>query len=286
MSKVLVTGALGNVGLHLVNKAEAQGFKVKAAGTRPEALDRQFGASVETVYFDFTNPATFSEALDAVSLVFLMRPPHLGKAEDLKPFIDALAKQPGLKLVCFLSLQGIEKNPIPPHYKIEKMLEAAKLPYCHMRPSFFMQNLSGIHAFEIKHLNQIFVPVGKAKTSFIDAEDIALAICEAFKQPERHKGKAYTLTGPEALSYYEAAEIFSRCLNKPVGYSKPGFYMAFRYWTQLRQIDKAYAKVMVMLYGMTYLGTAATVSQELEGLIGQKATTLEGFIQKNIEAWQ
>lgn len=136
MSKVLVTGASGTVGMPLVFKAVSAGFTVKAAGTRVENLLKQFGNMAECVYFDLEDPSTFENALESVSLVFLMRPPHLGKAEDLKPFIDELARRPEIKLVCFLSLQGIEKNPMPPHFKIEKMLEAANLPYCHMRPSF------------------------------------------------------------------------------------------------------------------------------------------------------
>lgn len=35
-----------------------------------------------------------------------------------------------------------------------------------------MQNISGVHAFEIRHFNRIIVPVKKALISFIDAEDI------------------------------------------------------------------------------------------------------------------
>ena len=62
---------------------------------------------------------------------------------------------------------------MPPHHKIEKYIEQAGLPYCHIRPSFFMQNISGVHAFEIKHFDRIVVPVKAALTSFIDAEDIA-----------------------------------------------------------------------------------------------------------------
>ncbi|WP_442262966.1 hypothetical protein [Tissierella sp.] len=96
-----------------------------------------------------------------------MRPPHLGKPEDLYPFIDSM-KAHNIKLVSFLSLMGVENNTIPPHHKIEKYIEKTSLPYAHIRPRFFMQNLSGIHSVEIREKNEIFVPAGRSKTSFIE----------------------------------------------------------------------------------------------------------------------
>jgi uncharacterized protein YbjT (DUF2867 family) len=172
MGKIMVTGALGNVGGYVANYAIDNGQHVKVADINQDALAKKFGNSAECVLFDFTDSSTFENALRDVDRVFIMRPPHLGKPEDLKPFIQALKQMGNIKLVSFLSLIGIEHNPIPPHYRIEKYIEKAGLPYCHIRPSFFMQNISGIHAFEIKHFDRIVVPVKNALTSFIDAEDI------------------------------------------------------------------------------------------------------------------
>jgi uncharacterized protein YbjT (DUF2867 family) len=172
MAKVMVTGALGNVGGYVTKYLLQSGQEVVAADISTATLNTKFGDSLESVLFDFTDPKTFSLALKDVDRVFIMRPPHLGKPEDLNPFIEALKGKGNIKLVCFLSLIGVENNPVPPHHKIEKYIEQAGLPYCHIRPSFFMQNLSGIHAFEIKHFDRIIVPVKNALTSFIDAEDI------------------------------------------------------------------------------------------------------------------
>jgi uncharacterized protein YbjT (DUF2867 family) len=172
MGKVLVTGALGNVGGYVAKYLIQNKQSVVAADINTEALASRYGQNAQCVYFDFTDKATFELAMDGVDRVFLMRPPHLGKPEDLYPFIDALKQKGGIRLICFLSLIGVENNPVPPHHKIEKFIERAGLPYCHIRPSFFMQNLSGVHAFEIEHFDRIIVPVGKALTSLIDAEDI------------------------------------------------------------------------------------------------------------------
>lgn len=286
MPKILVTGALGNVGGYLVEEGLKRGFSIRAADINPEKIGLRFGSQVESVYFDFTKPETFERALSDVDFIFLMRPPHLGKPEDLAPFIQSVAAQKSLQLLCFLSLQGIEKNPVPPHYKIERMIEAANINYCHIRPSFFMQNLSGVHAFEIKHFSQIYVPVGKAKTSFIDANDIAETIVTIFNNPEKHCGKAYTLTGSVALNYKEVSRLLSRELGREIEYNRPSLLSAYLYWRNIRKLDKSYAQVMIMLYIMTRLGVAATSNSEVEALLGRKPTNFETFIKKNISIWQ
>ena len=63
-----------------------------------------------------------------------------------------------------------------------------------------MQNLSGVHAFEIKHFSRIVIPAGGALTSFVDSEDIGEMTAKILTEPDKHVNKAYDLTGPEALT--------------------------------------------------------------------------------------
>lgn len=130
--KILVTGASGNVGSYVVKELLKMGEQVVAARTDTFKLERMFEGKAESVCFDFTDAGTYEKALENVDRVFLMRPPHLGKPEDLYPFIDAM-KMHSIKLVSFLSLMGVEKNTIPPHHKIEKYIEKVGLPYAHVR---------------------------------------------------------------------------------------------------------------------------------------------------------
>jgi uncharacterized protein YbjT (DUF2867 family) len=213
-----------------------------------------------------------------------MRPPHLGDPEDLYPFIDTM-KEKGIKLVVFLSLMGVEKNPVPPHHKIEKYIEKVGIPYCHIRPGFFMQNLSGVHAKEIKENNDIFIPAGRSKCSFIDAKDIGHAIAKILSEYTQHQNTSYTITGQEALDYYQAAEILSEVLKRKIIYSKPSWIKFRQYMIHGRKLDKKMVNVMVMLYFMTRLGTASAVHDDFEKLTGSKPRTFKQFIQENIGEW-
>lgn len=285
MSNILVTGASGNVGKYVAKHLIMSGASVTVAGTRIDNLEKTFSNTAKIVKLDFTDKSTFSKALENVDRIFIMRPPHLGKAEDLYPFIDFLKERKEIKMITFLSLIGIEHNPIPPHYKIEKYIENTKIPYCHIRPSFFMQNISEIHSFEIKKFNKIIIPVKKALTSFIDAEDIGELIAKVLSEPKKHTDTSYSLTGPEALDYYEVAEILSKKLGRKIKYGNPSPKLAKNYWIKIRGLDKNYSKVMSMLYLMTRLGTAKKVTSTFEKIMGKKPTSFTKFVEKNIRAW-
>jgi uncharacterized protein YbjT (DUF2867 family) len=286
MGKVMVTGALGNVGGYVAKHLITNKQDVLVADINVEALQKKYGESAEAVFFDFTDNATFVHALREADRVFIMRPPHLGKPEDLKPFVEALKAHGGVKLVSFLSLIGVENNPFPPHHKIEKYIEQAGLSFCHIRPNFFMQNISGVHAFEIKHFNRIVVPVKKAQIGFTDAEDVGEIAAKVLSEPGKHRNTKYPVTGPEAIDYYEAARILSEELGRNIMYANPKPSLAKRYWIDIRGLDAEFSTVMNRLYMMTRMGGAKKVTAVFEEVMGKKPQTFRQFVKKNLSSWQ
>ena len=282
--KILVTGASGNVGSHVVRELLKLGEDVVAAGTDTKKLRNMFGDKVDIVEFNFTNEDTFSNALYGADRAFLMRPPHLGKPQDLYTFIDAM-KLKNIKLVSFLSLMGVENNTIPPHHKIEKYIEKTGIPYAHIRPGFFMQNVSGIHSVEIREQDKIFIPAGKSKTSFIDAADIGLSIATLLHEPEKYSNTAHTITGPEALDYYQVAEILSKVTERKITYDKPGYLRYRHHYIKVRGLDKVYVNVTIALYFMTRMGTAKEVTNGFYNLTGKKPRSFEDFAIENKAAF-
>lgn len=282
--KILVTGASGNVGSYVIRELLELNEEVVASGTNKEKLEKMFGDTVNIVKLDFTKSETFQNALIDIDRVFLMRPPHLGKPEALYPFID-FVKSKDIRLISFLSLMGVEKNTIPPHHKIEKYIEKLEIPYAHIRPGFFMQNLSGIHSKQIKEDNEIFVPAGKSKTSFIDAADIGLSIGTVLHDPETYKNTKHTITGPQALDYYEIAQILSEVTKKKITYKKPSFLRYWYHYVFKRGLDMKYVNVTVALYFMTRMGTAKEITGEFKKLTGKDPRTFKEFAKTNINSF-
>jgi len=283
-AEILVLGALGNVGAEVVREMLARGVSVRAADLHAETVTRRFGPAVEAAAFDFTRPETYAKAYDGIRKMFLLRPPQIANVQkEMFPALEA-ARAAGVRQVVFLSLIGIEQNTIVPHYKIEQWLRASGMEYTFLRCSFFMQNLNTTHRAEIADRDEIFVPVGAAKTSFIDARDIgavtALALTEA-----GHANKAYDLTGPEALDYYQVAEAFSQVLGRKITYRRPSTLGYFA--RQLRQgSNPMFALVTTWLYTNTRKGMAASVTGEVERLLGRKPLALRQYIEDYQECWK
>ena len=282
-SPILVIGALGNVGTEVVRQILARGGKVRAADMDVNKLRERFGEAVEAVRFDFTDPSTFEETFTDVKRMFYMRPPHITNIQrDMAPSMDA-AKRVGVTHVVFLSLIGIENTTYVPHYKVETYLKAINMQTTFLRCSFFMQNLNTTHRREIKERNEIFVPVGKAKTAFIDARDIG-AVAAVTLLEDGHAGMNYDLTGSQRLDYWEVASIMSEILGRRITYRNPN-PLHFLIETMRRGTPFMFALVMTGLYTSTRFGMAEPITDEVERLSGHKPITFKQYVMEYRDTW-
>ena len=282
-SPILVIGALGNIGTEVVRQILARGGKVRAADMDVNKLRERIGEAVEAVRFDFTDPSTFEETFTDVKRMFYMRPPHITNIQrDMAPSMDA-AKRVGVTHVVFLSLIGIENTTYVPHYKVETYLKAINMQTTFLRCSFFMQNLNTTHRREIKERNEIFVPVGKAKTAFIDARDIG-AVAAVTLLEDGHAGMNYDLTGSQRLDYWEVASIMSEILGRRITYRNPN-PLHFLIETMRRGTPFMFALVMTGLYTSTRFGMAEPITDEVERLSGHKPITFKQYVMEYRDTW-
>jgi len=283
-SKILITGITGNVGSEVAKILIGMDQPVKGAARNITNIEKQYGGSIDYVKFDFEDPNTYDAALKDVSRIFLIRPPQIGDVKKyINPFIDR-AKMRGIKHIVFLSIIGADKNPFVPHNKIEKHLKTSGIAYTFLRASFFMQNLSTFYKDIIKYQNDIFIPAGKGKTSFIDIRDIAEIAVKAFFD-STYRNNAYSLTGSEALDYFEVANIFTDVLGRKIIYSNPS---SSEYKTRMKILgeEKEFIKVMANLYFAVRLGIAAVITDETRKLLRKPPITMMEFVRDYSNCWR
>ena len=273
---ILVTGATGTVGNDVLRGLLELGLPARAAVTNPERAVKALPAGSESTRFDFSDPSTFAAALEGVNRVFLMRPPAMGDPKAFKPFLEAV-KFLGVEQVVFLSLLGAQSNPVVPHRKIELEIERLEIPHVFLRPSFFLQNLSTTHLQDILERDDIFVPAGRGKTSFIDARDIAAVAVRALNLPHVVNG-GIDLTGADALSYAQVAAIFSNVLGRKITYSNPALP---KFWLEMRRrgFKPEFVIVMILIYSTNRLGLAGRVTSDVKRILGREPITVQKFVQ-------
>ncbi len=275
----LVTGARGNVGEVVARELFSCGEDVRLAVRVPT-----LGAATE-VAFDFTDPNTWKAAFDGVESMFLVRPPAIGNVKrDLLPAIAA-ARDAGVKHVVFLSLQGADRIKVVPHATVEAWLRGSGLDWTFVRASFFHQNLTTTHVDEVRDHNQILVPAGRGATAFVDAHDVGAVAAAALRDPGSHRGHAWTITGPRALTYGQIAEILTKELGRTIRYERPGALRYVRHARRDMGMPWGMVTVTTAIYTTARLGMAAGLSDDVRTILGREPIDFTEFAHRERNAW-
>ena len=272
---VLVTGATGTVGRRVVSVLARSGVAVRAAARRPGPES----TLVEPVSFDFHDPTTFAATFAGIETALVIRPPALSRVRDLAPALRA-GSAAGLRHVVFLSVQGADKIPFLPHAGIERWLRTSPMAWTFLRPSFFDQNLVAVHAAEIRERGELNVPAGRGRTAFVDAADVADVAALVLADPSPHAGRAYTLTGSQALTYTDVAAIMSSELGRPICYTQPGLLRYASHAHTELGLPTALVVATSIIYTTARLGLAASTTTDTADLLNRPATTLEQFVRR------
>ena len=220
---ILVTGATGTVGSEVVRQLSAKGASVRACCHTLSKADKIRGPGVEIVEVDYDKPETVEAAFAGVEKLFLLTP-FVENMVEITAQLVAEAKKAGIKHIVKLStleLGADAEAKIPPirwHRQAEKVVEESGIPYTFLRPADgFMQNFIDFYGQTIKAQNAIYTAAGEGKQGIVDARDMAAVAVEALTG-DGHEGKTYPITGPEAISHNQIAEILSEVLGRKISH--------------------------------------------------------------------
>lgn len=286
MTKVLVTGATGNVGMEVIKSLQNIDHQLDIyAGVRNSNEDRLklSNYKVKISLFDFTNVETYKTALDSCKVLFLLRPPQISEVEKyFKPIIDT-CKENGVKHIVFLSVQGVEKSKIIPHHKIEKLIVDSKIPYTFLRPAYFMQNFTTTLHNDLVNKKRIYLPAGNAKFTLIDVRDIGAVSATILTNISEHINKSYELTCKEKLRFSEMAKILSDILGTDIQYISPNL-LSFFLTKRKEKTPTMFILVMIMLHYFPRFQKEPMTTNWVEEITNRQPITFEQFINDNKKA--
>lgn len=282
---ILITSAPGNNANAVIRELTDAGVRVRALVRNPNSVADIKGPLVEVAVGDFLDPASLDAALRDVEKAFLI-PPSDPRAVEMHVNFIRSAKRAGTRHIVKLSVAGADVNsPVRVarrHAEGEKELEASGIPFTHLRPNAFMQNFLAL-APTIVSQGQFYQPAADGKVSHIDVRDIAAVAAKALTE-NGHEGKAYVLTGPEALSYAEAASKLSTAIGKPVKYvnvTPEDFKKSLLGWG----IPEWMADGLNELYAAIRAGYCAFVTNTVEEVAKRKPISFDDFAHDFAEAF-
>jgi len=282
--RILVTGAVGNVGREVVRAITPRGHLVRAADLSTKEIVAMHGDAVEAAVLDYQAPDTFASALDGCDAVFLVRPPAISCMEStLLPFIDA-ALEHGVKHIVFLSCAGAGTNKLVPHHAVEKHLAVRAASYTLLRPGFFSQNLGAAYRNDLANESRLFLPAGKGRVAFVDIRDVAELAAIIFDDPVAHRGAAYTCTGPEAFSFEEAARLMTDVIRRPIRYESASIAGYVRH-LHLQGLPLPQIAVQTVLHVGLRFGQSEKIDPTLERMLGRRPRTLATYVRESAELW-
>nr|MBI1232802.1 hypothetical protein [Cytophagales bacterium] len=146
-------------------------------------------------------------------------------------------------------------------------------------PSFFAQNFKNFEYDNLMERGITFNVAGDGKVGFVDVEDIAKVAAKVLTEPG-HTGKTYQLTGPELLSYHDAANILSDVLNKKIVYPNPT-EEAYKEALKAGGAPDFIADYMIRVFGMIKSGSVGRITEDVEQVLGTKPTDLKTVLERD-----
>jgi uncharacterized protein YbjT (DUF2867 family) len=223
--RFLIAGAPGRHGAtsnHAARQLLAMGLPVRVlvrhADDRSDELN-QLGA--EIVIGDLRDYPSMLAALNGVQSAYFTYPLAEGLLEATAIFAAA-AKHTGLQSMVNMSqITARADHPSPAarqHWLAERVLDWSGIGVTHIRPPFFLENLTSLGAETIRVEGKFFLPYGEGRHAPIAGEDCARVAVGILTNSAAHQGKIYIPTGPASLSMADVAGVFTDVLGRSVEY--------------------------------------------------------------------
>jgi uncharacterized protein YbjT (DUF2867 family) len=279
---ILITGASGNVGGETLKQAVAAGLPVRAAY---QSSDKAQSAprGVDTVLLDYAKPETIRPALKGIATVFLVSPAVANLAE-LEANVTRECGPAGVTRIVKLSALGGRQAIFPSlHRDSEERIEASGVPYTLLRANGFMQNFVTYNGDTIRAQGAFYAAQGDGAVSHVDVRDLGAVVVKV-ASGRGHEGKAYALTGPEALTHHQIAGILSRVAGREIRYvdlpppelKKAMLGSGVPEWS---------ADALLDLQRLYSEGKASLIDPAVEQITGRKAMSFEQFARDYAAAW-
>jgi NAD(P)H dehydrogenase (quinone) len=262
------TGAVGGTAAHLLADA---GTPVRLLVRDPTRAPHLTGADVRAAAY---GDDTCVDALEGVDTVFMVSGHEAAdRLDQHRSFVDA-AVQAGVRQIVYLSFVGASATSGftlgRDHGATEDHIRASGLDWTFVRDNFYAEILPQF----ADDRGVIRGPAGQGRVAAVSQRDVGAVVAHVLQDPREHVGRTYDLTGPEALTFDDVAQITSRITGRPFSFVDETLDEArasrAHYGAPDWQVD-----AWVSTYTAIRDGELEHVSGDVERLLGRPATSYD-----------
>ena len=272
MTVLTITGSTGHLGRRV---AETLGPAVSRLVLRDPSRAPQIPhASPEVRRADYADAAAARAALEGTEVLFMVSAAEApDRRQQHRTFIQAAADA-GVRHIVYTSFDGAAPDAVftlgRDHWDAEQAIRASGMRFTFLRDNFY----SDFFPLFADEDGIIRGPAGAGRVAAVARADVADVAVTVLRDPDAHENATYHLTGPEAISFPEAAERMTAALGRP-----------YRFVDQT--VEEAYASRRALTaeqwqldaWVSTYLavrsGGLDQVSEAVPALTGHPARSLE-----------
>ncbi len=272
---ILVTGATGNVGSEIARQLIARAIPFRIYVRDADKAATMIGSDgYDVALGSFSDQAEFAAALNGVTSIYMVTNQSETFKSDLQRMVQQV-KATGIERFVMLSAEGDPESDIffvRRTGELESIVRAADLSWTFLRPDWFMQNFANYVA-----MGMVAFPEGPGKTSFVDVRDVAEVAIKALTETG-HLSRTYRLTGPDAMTFAQAAARISAVLGRDIPFV--GITPEQMRDALIAQGAEAwYADMNAEMTFAVRMGMSFSPSNDIEFLLGRKPRSLEAYAE-------
>ncbi|MDJ1641595.1 NmrA family NAD(P)-binding protein [Streptomyces pakalii] len=278
---ILVTGATGAVGREVARLLATAG-PLRILARRPERLTVR-GDGIEVVEGAYGNRPALDRALRGVDSVFLVTN---SPTEPDDERVAGAAAAAGVRHLVKLSMMAVEEAGADDFItrrqrQNEEAIRESGVPWTFVRPRTFMSNTLS-WAPGIRSAGVVRALYGDAPVACVDPRDVA-AVAVAVLTGAGHEGRAYAVSGPDAITAREQTAQLSRVLGRSLRFKELGLDAART--ALLAKYPKPVAEAFLESAERQRAGAKAAVVPTVQELTGLQARSYRTWAADHADAF-
>ena len=277
MTKIAVTGVTGHLGGIVSKLCKKNGIEVRNLARNKEKAEKMGFSNVFKSSYDKSEDTVKSlEGIDVLFMVSGSENPN--RVQQHKDFIDA-AKMAKVSHIVYLSFYNASKNSVftlgRDHFATEEYIKENGFKYTLLRDNFYADFFVDM----CREYGEIKGPAGNGKVSVVVRSDVSEVVAKILENPEKWENQTLNMTGPEELTMNEIVKIVSEYFGKEIEYIDETVEEAY----ESRKIWKAEQweyDSWVSTYTAIAQGEQSGISNDIEKVLGRKATSLSEYLEK------